>query len=218
MSENGKIVKTEKETAEVFNNFFGNIVKNLNISQYSDFDPIIEKVKDPTLKAILKYEKHPSILAIRTKCNRNGAFSFKEVSFKEIETEIRLLKLNKASQYSDIPTKIIKENSDIFSNFIWESIKNPIKSSIFPSCLKQADVTPLYKKSNKSLKENYRPVIKFPILSKVFKRILFKQMSSFLMIYSKYQYGFRKGFSTQQYLLALLEKWRRYIVKYLVLY
>ena len=174
LSENGKIVKTEKETAEVFNNFFGNIVKNLNISQYSDFDPIIEKVKDPTLKAILKYEKHPSILAIRTKCNRNGAFSFKEVSFKEIETEIRLLKLNKASQYSDIPTKIIKENSDIFSSFICESINNSIKSSIFPSCLKHADVTPLHKKCNKSLKENYRPVSILPILSKVFERSMFK--------------------------------------------
>ena len=90
LNENGKIVKTGKDTAEVFNNFFGNIVKNFNISQYSDFDPIIEKVKDPTLKAILKYEKHPSILAIRTKSNRNGAFSLKGVSVKEIETEIRL--------------------------------------------------------------------------------------------------------------------------------
>ena len=52
--ENGEIVKTEKETAEVFNNFFGNIVKKLNISQYSDFDPVIENIKDPTLTAILK--------------------------------------------------------------------------------------------------------------------------------------------------------------------
>ena len=154
LSENSQIEKTEKETAKDFNNFFGNIVKNLNISQYSDFDPIIENVKDRNLKAILKYEKHRSILAIRTKCNRNGAFYFREVSFKEIETEIRLLKLNKASQYSDIPTKIIKENSDIFSNFICESINNSIKSSIFPSCLKHADVTPLHKKCNESLKEN----------------------------------------------------------------
>ena len=55
---------------------------------------------------MLKYEKHPRILAIRTKCNRNGDFSFKEVSFKEIETEIRLLNLNKASQCSDIPLKL----------------------------------------------------------------------------------------------------------------
>ena len=67
-------MKTEKETAEVFNKFFGNAVKNINISQYSDLYPIIEKVKDPTLKANLKYGKHRIILAIRTKCNRNGAF------------------------------------------------------------------------------------------------------------------------------------------------
>ena len=37
-------------------------------------------------------------------------------------------------------------------------------------------------------------------------------MSSFFDdIFSKYQYGFRKGFSTQQCLLVLLEKWKRSI-------
>ena len=62
VSENGEIVKTEKETADIFNNFFGNSVKDINISQYSDFDPLIENVKDVTLKIILlKYEKHPTI-------------------------------------------------------------------------------------------------------------------------------------------------------------
>ena len=123
--ENGEIVKTEKETAEVFNYFFGNIVKNLNISQYFDLDFVIENIKDPTLKAILKYKKHPSIVAIRNKCNRNGIFSFREVNFKEIETEIRLLKLNKASQNSDIPTKIIKENSDIFQTSFAKALTIP---------------------------------------------------------------------------------------------
>ena len=55
LSENGEIVKTEIET-EIFNNFFGNIVKN------------------PTLKATLKCGNCLSILAIKTKYNRNGAF------------------------------------------------------------------------------------------------------------------------------------------------
>ena len=117
MNENGKIVKTEQEAAEVFNNF--SVIQNFNISQYCNFDPIIENVKDPTLKALLKYKKHPSTLAIRTKCNRSGAFSFREVSLKQIETEISLLKLSKATQYLDIPTKIIKGNSNLFSNFIF---------------------------------------------------------------------------------------------------
>ena len=146
-------------------------------------DPIIEKVKDPTLKAILKYKKPSSILAIRTKGNRTGAFSFNEVSFKEIETETRLMKVNKASQYSDIPTKIIKENSDIFPSFICESISSSIKFSIFPSCLKHADVTPLHRKCNKSLKENYRPVSILPTISKVFERSMFKQMPIYLFIF-----------------------------------
>ena len=49
-------------------------------------------------------------------------------------------------------------------------------------------------------------------MSKVVERSIFKQISSFFYdIFSKYQYGFRKGFSTQQCLLALLEKWMRSI-------
>ena len=76
--------------------------------------------------------------------------------------------------------------------------------------MKHADVMPLHKKRHKSLKETYSPVSILTILSKVFARSMFKQMSSFFDdIFSKYQYGFRKGFSTQQYLLALLEKWKR---------
>ena len=64
----------------------------------------------------------------------------------------------------------------------------------------------MHKKYNKSLKENY--------LSKVFERSMLKQMSSFFDdIFSKYQYGFRKGFSTQQCLINLLEKWKRSINK-----
>ena len=37
ISEKGKILKTESETAESLNSFFSNIVKNLNISRYSEF-------------------------------------------------------------------------------------------------------------------------------------------------------------------------------------
>ena len=41
---------------------------------------------------------------------------------------------------------------------------------------------------------------------------MFKQMSQFFQnIFSKYQCGFRKGFSTQHCLLAMLEKWKRSI-------
>ena len=42
LSENGEILKTEKGTAEAFYNCSSTTVKNLSISQYFDFDPILE--------------------------------------------------------------------------------------------------------------------------------------------------------------------------------
>ena len=71
-----------------------------------------------------------------------------------IEKKIDNLKINKASQRSDIPTKIIKENDDIFAEFLWESINSSIKSSSFPSCRKSANVTTLHKKGKKGEKDN----------------------------------------------------------------
>ena len=74
------------------------------------------------------------------------------------------------------------------------------------------DVTLLHKKSKKDLKESYRPVSIFPIFSKVFEWSMFTQMSSFFYIFlSKQQCSFGKGYSTQQCLLALSEKWKRAI-------
>ena len=43
---------------------------------------------------------------------------------------------------------------------------------------------------------------------------MFSQMSAYFdEIFSEYQYGFRKGYSTQQYLLALLERWKAAVDK-----
>ena len=43
---------------------------------------------------------------------------------------------------------------------------------------------------------------------------MFSQMSAYFdEIFSKYQYGFRKGYSTQQCYLALLEKWKAAVDK-----
>ena len=73
-----------------------------------------------------------------------------------------------------------------------------------------ADVTSLHKKSKKNLKENYRLVSILPIFSKVFERSMFAQMSSFFEnFFSKQQCGFRRCYSIQECLLALLEKWKR---------
>ena len=209
LSEKGELVKTELETAEVLNKFFSNIVNNLEISKYSKYESFIDNIEDQTLRVILKYKNHPSIIAIQNKFKGGDVFYFRELEKEEIQKEIHNLNNIKASQHSDIPTKIIKSNSDIFSDFLYVSINSSIKS-LFSSCLKTADITPIYKKGKRDLKDNYRPVSILPVLSKLYERSMFKQISEFFEnIFSKIQYGFRKGHSTQQCLLAMLEKWKR---------
>ena len=52
----------------------------------------------------------------------------------------------KASQQSDIPTKILKQNSDYFAEYFCGNINQCILKSMFPPDSKFADVTPVYKK------------------------------------------------------------------------
>ena len=80
---------------------------------------------------------------------------------------------------------------------------------VHPNNLKLADVTPIYKKGSHTDKENYRPVSILTSLSKVFERLLYRQMYSFTeSILSINQCGFRKGFSAQHCSITMLEKWR----------
>ena len=106
-------MKTDLEVA-VLNNFFSNIVQNLDISRHSNDEPLVSNTNDATLKAILKYRNHPSIIAIQNKCKDKGRFNFIEVDQKQIEKEILKLDVNKASQSSDIPINFLKRKQRYF--------------------------------------------------------------------------------------------------------
>ena len=51
----------------------------------------------------------------------------------------------KAAQEWDILSKIVKENSDIFSDFLLSSFNDAFKNSYLPTVLKQGNITPVFK-------------------------------------------------------------------------
>ena len=159
-----------------------------------------------------EFRNHPSILSINKNIERIGhaSFAFEFVSFEETIKEVNKLSIKKAFQALDIPVKIIKENRDLISYFVYNNFNNALSSSQYPNGLKYADVTPVFKKDDKSDKSNYRPISILPNLSKVYERIMQNQIYPYLnKIFSKYQCGFRKGFSAQHCLIAMIEKWRQ---------
>ena len=77
--EDERVTTQDEKNAEFLNLFFSSAVKNLKIPEFSDFNPLTERLSDPVLKAILKYKNYPSIVAIRNAIN-NSHFHFNEVT------------------------------------------------------------------------------------------------------------------------------------------
>ena len=90
--------------------FLSKIVQNLDIIRYSNNETFLYNIKDSIIKQILKYRNHPSIVAIRSQCKNSASYNFTEVDIKEVEQLIlNQDMMNKVTQSSDIPLKIVKE-------------------------------------------------------------------------------------------------------------
>ena len=63
-------------------------------------------------------------------------FLFFLVTRDEVEKETEELDTSKSQRFNDIPTKIVKDTRDLFSNFINRSFNSGISTSRFPTALK----------------------------------------------------------------------------------
>ena len=105
--------------------------------------------------------------------------------------------------------KLIKINEDNFSRSILQNLNQSLVNGEFPHCLKQGEVIFVFKKQQKLDKSNYRPVSILTVISKIYERLMYDQMYKYFnQIFSKFQCGFRKAFSTQNCLLHIVEKWK----------
>ena len=78
----------------------------------------------------------------------------------------------------------------------------------FTAGMKYAEVTPIYKKDDKTEKENYPLISILPNLSKFYERLMYNQIYAYFhTTFPKFQCGFRKDFNAQHCLLAMVEKW-----------
>ena len=81
-----------------------------------------------------------------------------------------------------------------------------IRISTFPDKLKLADVTPIFKNDDAANAKNYRPVSALQDVSKIFERIMQKQIANYIEnSLSPNLCGYRKGYNA---LTVLIEKWK----------
>ena len=73
--------------------------------------------------------------------------------------------------------------------------------------LKLADVTPVFKEEDTSLLKNYRPVSVLPVVSKIYERIMKKQILEYIDKYLSLPPHLCR-YSTQTAPISILEKWK----------
>ena len=186
------------------NNYFVNIKQNLNIPE-----SILGKMPrntdveclDPIDQILLNYSKHPSIPKINVFVKPTETFSFNKADEKEIEKEILELSSKKSAGPEAIPPKVIKDSISVLKSPLTQLINTSVEENHFPFDLKYSNIAPLYRKDDNTDKTNYRPISIISSISKIFERLMFKQITTYVSnLLSPYLCGFRKGYNVQHVL------------------
>ena len=203
--ENNEIITDNKLNAEIMNEYFVNITHTLDIPDITkEMLPVDVTCIDTIDEIIYKFSKHPSITKINKITKLATGFFFEKVDQKQIESEILSLNAKKSGGPDAIPPKIIKDSYIVLTQPLTKLFNMSVDENIFPSDLKKANVSPLLKKGDNTCKTNYRPISILPSISKIFERLMFQQITSYVSnLLSPYLCGFRKGYNAQHALLRL---------------
>ena len=178
-----QLVEDKREIADGFNKFFASIARNMNVKLHSS---------RPVEETDYKHMKFNEYLNKRV-CN---SIFLHDCSSTEVSQIIKEFDNGKAS---DLPLVVLKKCAHIISGHLSRFFNNFMISGIFPKILKLGKITPVFKKGDAQILDNYRPISIIPIFGKIFEKIIYSRLYSFLTsngsIYEK-QFGFRKYHST----------------------
>ena len=177
----GSKVLCRRTIASKFNEYFTSLASNLNMKLLSNGDVMVIPI--------------PSFTLYMAKSVRDSVF-LRDTDANEILEIIQGFQNGKAS---DIPIVLVKRSAHLIANILSKLYNRCLSIGHYPSIFKIGKVTPIYKKGNKSLIENYRPVSILPIFGKIFEKVIYSRLHSFFSskgILQDSQFGFRKGHST----------------------
>lgn len=195
------IVKSELGVKKSVNNFSdikvnGHILdEGVQIAQYFN-----KKFVETAKRTGVSPNSHVALkLTEKVQTNASVKFEFKRVTVTDVIKTIKSIKNKKTAGYDEVPVDLMRKISYYIAKPLSVIISQSFEKSVFPDILKYAELKPLFKKGEQHNPDNYRPVSVLPAFSKVFEKLAFEQLSSFLEqnnILTNCQYGFRKGRNT----------------------
>ena len=136
-------------------------------------------------------------------------FTFHNIDVSQTSKILRELNSKTSFGHDGISTNLLKQLEPIIVGPLTLVINQSLNCGIFPEKFKLSKITPVYKKDDKYLVENYRPISLLPSVSKLLEKVLFDQFYKYLTVnnyLSPDQHGFRKFHSTEHAVLELTDR------------
>ena len=143
---------------------------------------------------------------------RHGSFELSPVRARFVLDQLLSLKVGKSTGLDGISVRFLRDGAEVIAAPLCHVINMSLTSGVVPAGMKDARVTPLFKKGSRLDCGNYRPVSILNVLSKILERAVHGQLVSYLTrggILTESQSGFRPGFSADTCLLGLSEYIRK---------
>jgi hypothetical protein len=113
---------------------------------------------------------------------------------------IHSLKSKNSSYYDEVISKILKACSALINGPLAHICNHSLHTGTFPDCLKVSLVKPLYKKCDKTVMTNCRPISLLTTFCKVLEKVMYSKLSQHMHcnnILVPELFGFRKGIATE---------------------
>ena len=133
---------------------------------------------------LLDSQKHYSDFLIKSKCPRDS-FYFNLITPTEVKLEILALPIHKAHGLYSCPSQILKCASDIISHVLCRLFNLSIELGVYPSKLKISKIIPIFKNDDRTDATNYRPISLLSNFNRLFEKMLYKRMQSFIQKHSR---------------------------------
>ena len=130
-----------------------------------------------------------------------------DISRERVLKVIKQLKINKSPGIDGIHPRVLKELEEVISNPTTLIYQKSVNSSQLPKQWKDAEITPIFKKENRSLPKNYRPVSLTSIICKILEKMIVEDIINHInanQLNCEEQHGFTPHKSTTTNLLETL--------------
>ncbi len=130
------------------------------------------------------------------------------ISVPGVEKMLHSINPSKASGPDALPCRLLKELATPLAPVFTDLFRKSLDSGELPDDWQRANVSPVFKKGNRHLPENYRPISLTCVTCKLLEHIVSKHINSHLekhSILTRVQHGFRKAHSCETQLLITLQ-------------